>query len=125
MKGATTVRCEACELTAARMAYAAGLGASEWPAFIDRIAPCDDCRKVAVLRGRPANPFDPEDCPYRHNEGLCCLDVERCRAEVERQPGILRRLDRGLLRVCEFFFGPRDSWAWWRRKLRKAGLLDG
>lgn len=45
-------RCEACELTAARMAYAAGLGASEWSAFIDRIAPCDDCRKVQVLLGR-------------------------------------------------------------------------
>jgi hypothetical protein len=46
------VRCEECELEAARMAYAAGLGASEWPAFIDRIPLCDGCRQVQVLLGR-------------------------------------------------------------------------
>jgi hypothetical protein len=36
----------------------------------------------------------------------------------------LHALDRGLLHIAELFFGPRDSWQWWRRKLRKAGLLD-
>lgn len=46
-------RCEECELEAARMAYAADLGASEWAAFIDRVPPCDGCRRVAVLLGRP------------------------------------------------------------------------
>lgn len=45
-------RCEGCELAAARMAYDAGLGASEWEAFIDRVPVCDDCRKVAVVLGR-------------------------------------------------------------------------
>lgn len=50
-----SVRCEACELEAARLAYAADLGASEWAAFIDRVPPCDGCRAVAVVRGeRPA-----------------------------------------------------------------------
>lgn len=36
----------------------------------------------------------------------------------------LHLLDRALLHIAEFFFGPRDSWQWWQRKLRKAGLLD-
>lgn len=36
-------RCEECEYEAAKMAYAADLGASEWEAFIDRVPPCDEC----------------------------------------------------------------------------------
>lgn len=47
-------RCEACELEAARLAYAADLGASEWAAFIDRVPPCEGCRQVAVLLGNGA-----------------------------------------------------------------------
>lgn len=49
---AATVRCEACEYAAAKMAYAAELGASEWEAFIDHVPVCDECRKVGVLLGR-------------------------------------------------------------------------
>lgn len=51
-------RCEECELEAARMAYAAELGASEWEAFIDRVPPCEGCQKVAVLLGIRPTP-DP------------------------------------------------------------------
>lgn len=46
------VRCEECEYDAALMAYKAGLGASEWEAFIDRIPPCAECSKITVLLGR-------------------------------------------------------------------------
>lgn len=27
-----------------------------------------------------------------------------------------RKLDRGLLHVCEFIVGPRPTWLWWQRK---------
>jgi hypothetical protein len=29
----------------------------------------------------------------------------------------LHTVDRGLLRVCEFVFGPRPTWLWWQRRL--------
>lgn len=47
-------RCERCELEAAHISYAAGLGASEWEAFIDRVPVCDECREVRVLLGEGA-----------------------------------------------------------------------
>jgi hypothetical protein len=39
-------------LEAARLAYTAKLGASEWEAFIDRVPPCDKCKTATNTRLR-------------------------------------------------------------------------